>query len=97
MSNWLLTPAARDDIFAIWSYIANRDLRAADRVEAELLEACADIAKQPDLGHWRHDLTSKPVRFFTVRATYMIAYDPATNPLEIMRIIHAARDVKAEL
>ena len=74
------------------------EFRSADAVVCEgLLEACQQVADGPDLGHWRHDLTNKPVRFFTVRGTYLIAFDPASVPLEVVRIFHGAQDVATDL
>ena len=55
------------------------------------------IGERPDLGHFRRDLTDKPVRFFAVRDTYLIVYDPASMPLEVIRVLHGARDVSAQL
>jgi plasmid stabilization system protein ParE len=95
--SYRLTPAAEDDLFEIWAFIATDNLEAADRVEGDILNACARLAGQPESGHFRRDLTDKPVRFFTVRATYLIVYDPATDPLEIIRILHGARDIATEL
>jgi antitoxin ParD1/3/4 len=97
MKVYRLTPLAEDDLFDIWSFIAPHDLAAADRLENALYDACQRVAERPDLGHWRRDLTDKPVRFFPVRGTYLIVYDPASEPLEIIRILHGARDIPAQL
>jgi plasmid stabilization system protein ParE len=37
------------------------------------------------------------VRFFAVRGTYLIVYDPASEPLEVLRLLHGSRDVTAQL
>ena len=92
-----LTDAAEDDLFNIWAYIAADNPEAADRVEGEILDACDRVAERPDLGHFRRDLTDKPVRFYPVRGTYLVVYDPATDPLEVIRILNGARDAAAEL
>lgn len=39
MSAYVLTPLARTDIFNIWSYIADDNEVAADRVEQAIYEA----------------------------------------------------------
>lgn len=54
------------------------------------------LARNPELGHIRRDLTSKLVRFWPVYS-YLIIYDPATQPLEIVRILSGYRDVAALL
>src|SRR5438094_8129709 len=97
MKSYRLTPAAEGDLFDIWSYIAPDNLASADRLESEILDTCQRLADRPDLGHFRRDLTDKPVRFFALRGTYLIVYDPATKPLEIIRVLHGARDVSSEL
>jgi plasmid stabilization system protein ParE len=92
-----LTPKAKDDLFDIWSYIAPTNLEAADRLENEVMQTCERLADRPDLGHFRRDLTEKPVRFFPVRGTYLVVYDPAAEPLEVLRVLHAARDTRKHL
>ncbi len=94
---YLLTPAAVDDLFDIWTFIASDNLAAADRLEDDLLGACKRVAAHPDIGHSRQDLTDKPVRFFPVRGTYLIVYDPISKPLEVLRVLHGARDVGIQL
>ena len=39
----------------------------------------------PGIGHSREDLTDKPVKFSTV-FLYLLIYDPASDPLEIMAV-----------
>src|SRR5262245_6466863 len=96
MKSYRLTAAARDDIFEIWRYIAADNVTAADRVDSEILDCCQRLAERPDLGHFRRDLTDKEVRFFAVRKTYLIVYDPEREPLEVLRILHGARDMGIE-
>ena len=92
-----LALAAEDDLFDIWSFIASDNLEAADRLQTELLAACQRVADRPDLGHWRRHITDKPVRVFPVRQTYLVVYDPASDPLVIIRILHGSRDVSVHL
>jgi len=42
-------------------------------------------------------LTDKPVRFLLVRSTYLIVYDPATEPLQVIRVLHGDLDAVAQL
>jgi plasmid stabilization system protein ParE len=72
MNAYRLTPAAEDDLFEIWAFIASDNPTAADRLESELFRACQRLAEKPDLGHFRRDLTDLPVRFFAVRGTYQV-------------------------
>lgn len=97
MKSYRFTPAAGGDLFDIWAYIAADNPEAADRVEEEILQACVRLAARPDLGHFRRDLTDKPVRFYPVRGTFLVVYDPAAEPLGVIRILHGARDATVEL
>ena len=92
MADHFYSPAARLDLLAIWEHIAQDNLDAADRVEQEIEQAVSMLARNPELGHLRRDLTSKPVRFWPIYS-YLIIYDPATRPLEVVRILSGYRDV----
>lgn len=88
MKSYRLTPAAEEDLFEIWAYIAADNISKADELELEVHDACQRLADRPDLGHFRLDLTDKPVRFFLVRSNYLIVYDPSNEPLAVLRILH---------
>ncbi len=99
MIRFRLTPLAENDLFDIWRYIARDNLRAANQVEDAIYEACVFLAEAPLRGHRRKDLTNLPLRFWTVQPyrNYLIVYDPATSPLQIIRILHGARDIPPAL
>lgn len=90
------TPQAATDLSDIWSYIAADNPKAADRVETAIYEACALIATSPLGGQTRADLTRLPLRFWTVQRypNYILVYDPASKPLQIVRILHGMREVR---
>ena len=90
MKPYRLTRAAEDDIFDVWALVADHNLPAADALEAEIYACCRPLAERPDLGHFRRDLTDKPLRFFPVRGVYLLIYNPSTEPLEVIRILHGA-------
>ncbi|HZU33510.1 MAG TPA: type II toxin-antitoxin system RelE/ParE family toxin [Candidatus Angelobacter sp.] len=95
MTAYQLTSLAVDDLFEIWSYIARDNREAADAVEDAIYRACAFIAQTPFIGRVRTDLTELPLRFWFLPSypNYLIVYDPATKPLQIIRIIHGARNL----
>src|SRR5262252_3187845 len=66
MSAYVFTPLAKDGISNIWSYIAEDNEAAADRVERAIYDACAAIGDNPMRGHSRPDLTGLPLRFWTL-------------------------------
>ena len=99
MIGYQFTSQAADDLFEIWSFIANDSPESADRVEAAILAGCESLAESPFLGVLRTDLTALPVRFWFLPSfrNYFIVYDPATEPLRIIRILHGARDIPSIL
>jgi plasmid stabilization system protein ParE len=44
MSGYDLTPLAKVDVFEIWTYIADDNENAADRVERAIYDACEFVA-----------------------------------------------------
>lgn len=96
MARYLLTDLAEADIREIISSIRDRSSQSADRVKAELQEAMRWLAEFPNIGHLREDLTDESLRFWCVYS-YLIAYRPDTRPIEIIRVLHGARDVESIL
>ena len=96
MSAYVVAPAAQDDLLVIWHYYAEEkgDPDLADRMVGEVVSAFHALAKMPGIGHLRSDLSEEPLRFWTVRK-YLIIYRSETAPLEIVRVLHGARDVQA--
>lgn len=92
MADHFFSPEARLDLLEIWEHIAADDVDAADRVEHKIQQTISMLARNPGLGHLRRDLTSKPVRFWSVYS-YLVIFDPDTRPLEIVRILSGYRDV----
>ena len=96
MADYLISPDARIDLIEIWDYIAKDNINAADCVAQEFRETMALLAANPELGHIRKDLTSRPVRFWRIYS-YLIVYSPETRPMEVVRILSGYRDVAALL
>jgi toxin ParE1/3/4 len=96
MKAFVLTPRAEQDVVDIWDYIAGDSVEAADRVLEALEAAMLKLAKNPGAGHWREELADKRHRFFLVYS-YLIVYRHQTKPLQIIRVLHAARDVQSIL
>ena len=77
----------------IGDFVAESSVEAALKIYDALEEAFALLAQNPAIGHLREDLTDRPVKFWPVFSYYVI-YDPASsNPLEILSVVHGARDV----
>ena len=93
MSRYVFHPDAFADLDDIWEYIATDNPNAADQFVEEIYEAIRSLVAMPNQGHWRSDLTSRPLRFWRVRS-YLIAYSPDEHPLLVIAILHGRRNPK---
>lgn len=92
-SRLTVSPRARDDLRALWDYIAvqQQSPRAADQLLDRLRDAFALLATQPMLGQTRSDL-GRGMRAFVVER-YVIIYALGSQYVEIVRVVHSAREV----
>ncbi len=95
-ARFVVSPPALEDLDATWLFIARDSAEAADRIQRQIRDTFYLLAGQPRMGHRREELTDKPVLFWPV-GSYLIVYDPGKRPLEIVRVLHGARDVKSIL
>ena len=93
MKRFRISPEAADNIREIWEFIAEDSISAAERVRQDLLDAIRSLTEMPGKGHAREDLTDQPVRFWPVHS-YLIVYRPDKDPLEIVAVLHGARDIQ---
>ena len=93
MGDYSLTPSAQADLEEIWAFIASDNPETADILESDIFEVCQLLAGQPQMGMKRPRWTDLPVRFWIVRRNYFIVCKPDSNPLQILRILHAAQDI----
>ncbi len=93
MKRYLLTPAAKADLVNIFTYIRADRPKSARRVLARIRQAMRRLAENPWIGHMREDLADDSLRFWSVYS-YLIVYRPRSQPLEVIRVLHGARDVK---
>lgn len=95
-AGFVLTPDAQSDLDAIQDFLLAESVGASAVVGQALFAAFARLAEHPGIGHDRADLTDRPVKFWAVYS-YLIVYDSAARPVRIIRVVHAARDVRAQL
>jgi plasmid stabilization system protein ParE len=93
MSRFHISLEAELDLDVIWKFIARNNIEAADRVQEEFNDTFAALARMPELGFRRTDLTRRPVRFFPLYS-YLIIYEPAADPIQILAVVHGSRNVK---
>lgn len=92
MKKYVLSAAAELDLEAIWEYIAEDNVDAADRWISKLLDAFEALEQAPGMGHKRDDLTSFPVLFWPVGA-YLILYRVQSERIEIVGVTQGGRDI----
>jgi len=94
MSGYVISPIASIDLDEMWDYYAielqNPDV--ADRIRDEVFTSFRQLAIMPGMGHFRSDLAAEPLRFWRVR-NYLVVYRSEKTPIEIVRVLHGARDV----
>jgi antitoxin ParD1/3/4/toxin ParE1/3/4 len=94
MKRFVLTRPAERDLDQIKSYLVEKaGPTIARRVMKEIRTALYFLGSQPEAGHIRDDLTSRPVKFWPIYS-YLIVYDPETKPVEIVRVLHGMRDLE---
>ncbi len=90
MTSYELHPEAEDDLNAIWEFIADDNIDAADRMIEQIEATIEQLVPFPYSGHRRPDLTSLSLRF-TNAGNYLIVYAPARTPLWVIAIMHGGR------
>ena len=93
MSQIRISPRARSDLTEIWSYIADDSISNADAFIDKLHEAVKALASQPGVGRRREELAPGILSFPFGR--YVIFYRTNRDTIEIVRILHGARDIQA--
>jgi plasmid stabilization system protein ParE len=92
----VLAPRARADLFAMDSYLAERNPLAAERLSERLLHAMQTLARMPGMGRSCADLGLSSVRRFVVEQHH-IFYMPTASGIQVVRVIHGRRDVPSEV
>ena len=88
-----LTDRAEADLEECWLDIARKNPRSATRFIETVLEKCDLLAEQPGIGRLRNDL-SPDLRSLVV-GRYLIFYRPLSEGIDVVRVLHGARDVEA--
>jgi toxin ParE1/3/4 len=93
MKKFRISSTAQTDLDEIWLFIAEDNPDAADRFHDLLLSKILILATQPLMGRVREEL-HPGVRGFPV-GNYVIFYRDTPDYLEILRVLHGARDIDA--
>ena len=87
-----LTRRARQDVLAIWRYIANNDESAADRFIDLLTHYFRLLGDNPHAGRPRDELRPG-YRSFPV-GEHLIFYRIADPGIQILHVVHGRRDLE---
>ena len=89
-----LSPDVRQDIKDIGRYLEERNVSAARRFTRAVGQTTEMLRQNPELGERLHtDLTGQ-IRYRTISGftNYLIFYRRVDSVLEVVRILHGARD-----
>jgi toxin ParE1/3/4 len=86
-----ISAQAEDDLLEIWRYIARDSDKTADRFLDRLNGKFVALARNPHTGRARPDLRPD-LRSFPYGA-YLILYRIVGDGAEIVRVVHAARNL----
>jgi len=85
------TSQADADLTQIALHIAEQNPGAADRW-LDLIDAkCRALSRMPEIGRKRFDLAAG-LRSLAV-TNYVIFYRPVSNGIQVIRVLHGARDI----
>lgn len=88
--SYRLRPQAERDVYDVMSYIGQRNPRAALRWQDEIYATFAMIGSMPGIGTARETPQLKTQMF--PKDGYLIFYRVYEDGVEILRVLHAARD-----
>ena len=94
MSSIRKTPDAKTDLVDIWYYIADDSPENADRFLKRLEAKSLTLADMPNMGQRCPDIGPE-VRSFVFQH-YTIYYRPLDNTVQIVRVLHQARDLSRQ-
>ena len=89
----LKRPRALRDLAEIWSYIAEDGVANADTLASRIDKTFKLLARRPGIGRARPELYPD-LRSFVV-GKYVVFYLQLTNGIEVIRVLHGARDIDA--
>jgi toxin ParE1/3/4 len=97
--SYVLTPSADRDADGHFLYIAKGSREAAARFFQSLEASLQKLATMPELGEQqrfeRKELADLRVWQVQGFENYLIFYRPVEHGIEVIRILHAARDIAA--
>jgi plasmid stabilization system protein ParE len=91
---FLLTDEAKTDLMEILLDIAEDSPDTAQRLRSEFYSGLQTLGRTPGIGHLHDELLSRKYRFWNFYS-YVVAYAWEANPIQVISIVHGARDLPA--
>jgi toxin ParE1/3/4 len=85
-------PQAIRDVDEIWEWIAAEDMRAADRLGDRIADATDRLTDYPESGT-PHPELGPGIRSLVV-GRYVVLYRVGPDSVDIVRVVHGARELK---
>lgn len=92
MSRYVLAPQAWADLDELQSYLLCERPEAAAHVMSGLRRGMELVAENPGIGRQQR-LGERLLRMWVVWS-WAIIYDDAKQPVEVVRVLHGARDIE---
>lgn len=92
MARVLRSRLAIQDLYEIWSYVEKNNARAAEELINEFTLKFSMLARHTGVGTPRPHVDPR-ARVFPV-GRYMIVFRRLEDGIEVMRVVHGARDLK---
>ncbi len=86
-----ITAQAERDLGDIWFYIAVDNIAAADKLLDIIDRHFLMLAEQSMIGRLRPELAAN-LRSLAIER-YVVFYTPSVNGIEVIRVLHGARDM----
>lgn len=93
-SRFVLTPQASADLREILLDIAEENPAAAGRLRLRFFRSFQALAESPGTGHYHEELLDRRYRFKNL-LSYVICYAWEPKPIQIIAVVHGARDLAA--
>ncbi len=91
MASLRLTPQAENDLEELWLAIALDNPSAADRLLRRIAIKLERLAQFPEIGSPKPEIA--PSARILVEGNYVILHEVVGDTVEIVRVVHGARDL----
>ncbi len=92
MGKLYITPRAKSNLNDIWSLIAADNMTAADGVYRRIMHKAQLAADNPYMGASRPELNSDAR--ILIEGRYIIIYEPKSDGISIITVIHGMRNME---